>query len=59
VLGKDLEMNNETTVVAMQQISKNTSKTRDLLLQTVFSMWSVQSGYKEENWANQFSSQLS
>jgi hypothetical protein len=42
----------------MQQIGKHTSTT-DLLLETEFLTWSMQSGYKGEKWGNQFSSQLS
>jgi hypothetical protein len=32
----------------------NTPLQQQLLLETVFSTWSVQSGYEEENWGNQF-----
>jgi hypothetical protein len=45
LLDKYLEKNNETTAVAMQHASKI-----ELLLETVFSVHSVQSGYKEDNW---------
>jgi hypothetical protein len=50
LLGKDLETNNETTVVAMQQHGKHPSATMELLLQTVFSTRSMQRGYEEDNW---------
>jgi hypothetical protein len=42
----------------MQRISKHASTTKELLLETAFSIRSVQSGYKEENWGNHFSCQL-
>jgi hypothetical protein len=42
LLGKDLETNNETTTVAMQRYSKNSSKTIE-----VFSAWSVPRSYLE------------
>jgi hypothetical protein len=35
LLGKDLETNNETTTVAMQQRGKSASTTVDLLLEMV------------------------
>jgi hypothetical protein len=35
LLGKDLETNNETTAVAMQQRGKDTSTTIELLLEMV------------------------
>jgi hypothetical protein len=38
--------------VSKQQISKHASTTIELLLETLFSIWSVQSGYKEDNWGN-------
>jgi hypothetical protein len=41
--------------VSMQRICKHASTTTELLLGTVFSTRSVQSGYKEENWGSQFS----
>jgi hypothetical protein len=41
--------------VSKQRISKYAFITRELLLETVFSLRSVQSGYKEENWGSQFS----
>jgi hypothetical protein len=49
LLGKDLETNNETTAVAMQWHGKHASATIELLLETVFSTRSVQTGYKEGN----------
>jgi hypothetical protein len=49
LLGKDLETSSKTTVVAMQQHGKHTSTTIALLLETVFSAWYMQSGYKEDN----------
>jgi hypothetical protein len=53
LLGKDLETNNETTAVAIQRCGKSTSTAIELLLETVFSTWSVQRGYKEDNWSDQ------
>jgi hypothetical protein len=50
LLGKDLEINNETTAIAMQRHDNHTSTTRELLLETVFSAWSVPSSYLENNW---------
>jgi hypothetical protein len=47
--------------VSRQQIGKhipaamNMNTTTELLLETVFSTRSVQSGYKEDNWGNPFS----
>jgi hypothetical protein len=35
-----------------QQIGKQASTTTALLLETVFSIRSVQSGYKKDNWDN-------
>jgi hypothetical protein len=49
LLSKHLETNSKTVAIAMQQHGKHTSKTIELLLQTVFSARSVQSGYKEDN----------
>jgi hypothetical protein len=40
--------------VPRQRIGKRASTTIELLLETVYSTRSVQSGYKEENWGNQF-----
>jgi hypothetical protein len=54
LLGKDLETSNETTAIAMQQHSKHASIALELLLETVFSTWSVQRGYLEDNWGDQF-----
>jgi hypothetical protein len=42
-------------LVSKQRIGKHASTTIELLLETVVSIRSVQSGYKEENWSNQFS----
>jgi hypothetical protein len=42
-------------LVSKQQISKHASTSTELLLEMVFSIWSMQSGYKGENWGNQFS----
>jgi hypothetical protein len=47
LLGKDLETNNEATVV-MQRHDKHASTT-ELLLETVFSTRCVQRRYKEES----------
>jgi hypothetical protein len=50
--------------VSRQQVGKhipvptNTHTTTELLLETVFSTRSVQSGYKEDNWGNLVSCQL-
>jgi membrane-anchored protein YejM (alkaline phosphatase superfamily) len=52
LLGKRLEKNNETTAVAIQWCSKHASIAIELLLETVFSTWSVQRSYKEDSWAN-------
>jgi hypothetical protein len=41
--------------ISKQWISKHAFTTVDLSSETVFSIQSVQSGYKEENWGNQFS----
>jgi hypothetical protein len=38
--------------VSKQWISTQASTTMDLLLETVFSVQSVQSSYKEYNWGN-------
>jgi hypothetical protein len=43
---------NETTAVAMQRRSIHASTTIELILETVFSTWSVQRGYKEDKWGN-------
>jgi hypothetical protein len=43
--------------VSKQRIRKHVSTT-ELLLETVPSIRPVQSGYKEEIWGNQFSSEL-
>jgi hypothetical protein len=51
-------------LVSRQQISKhvptatNTNTTIESLLETVLSTWSVQNAYKEDNWGNLMSSQL-
>jgi hypothetical protein len=45
-----LEINNETTAVAMQRLAKHASATTELLLETVFCTRSVQKGYKKGNW---------
>jgi hypothetical protein len=50
--------------ISRQQISKHipaamkTHTTIELLLETVFSTQSVQSGYTEDNWVDPFSCQL-
>jgi hypothetical protein len=41
--------------VSKQRIGKHASATIDLLLEMMFTIWYVQSGYEEENWDNQFS----
>jgi hypothetical protein len=38
-----------------QQTGKHAPTTIELLLETVFSIQTTQSGYKEENWGNQLS----
>jgi hypothetical protein len=48
LLGKDLEKN-ETTAVAMHQHGKHVCTTKVLLLETVFSVWSVQRSYLKDN----------
>jgi hypothetical protein len=40
LLGKDLETNNDTTVVAMHRRCKDASTTIELLLETMFSVTS-------------------
>jgi hypothetical protein len=52
LLGKDFETNNDTTVIAMQRRGKHGSTTIKLLLETVFSTWCVQRGYKKDNWGD-------
>jgi hypothetical protein len=49
LLDKELETN-ETTALAMQRPGKRTSATVELLLETVFSAWSVRRGYLEDKW---------
>jgi hypothetical protein len=49
LLNKDLETNNETTTVAVQRRGKHASAAIDLLLETVFYMWSVPRSYLENN----------
>jgi hypothetical protein len=49
LLGKDLETNNETTAIGIKRRGKHPTTTIELLLETVFSVWSVQSGCKEDN----------
>jgi hypothetical protein len=52
----------ETTFVSRQWLGKHVPVAtdmhaiREVLLEKVFSTWSVQRGYKEGNWANQVSS---
>jgi hypothetical protein len=41
------------TPVAMQRHGKRASTTVELLLETVFSMWSVTRSYLEDHWATQ------
>jgi hypothetical protein len=41
--------------VSKQRFGKHASTTTELLLETVFSIRSMQNGYKEEKWGNQFS----
>jgi hypothetical protein len=50
LLGEDLEKNNEAIAVVTQRRGKHASTTIQLLLETVFSMWSVSRSYVEENW---------
>jgi hypothetical protein len=45
LLGKDLKTNNRTTAVALQQCGKHTSTRTELLLEMVFSMWSLPRSY--------------
>jgi hypothetical protein len=52
LLDKDLETNNETTAVVMQRRCKHASTTIELMLETVFSMWSVPRSYLEDNWGD-------
>jgi hypothetical protein len=52
----------ETTFVSRQRLCKHIPTAMDthakieVLLETVFSTWSVQRGYKDDNWGNQVSS---
>jgi hypothetical protein len=39
-------------LISVQQISKHASTAIDLLLETVFSIQSMQIGYKEDNWGS-------
>jgi hypothetical protein len=65
LLGKDLETNEyslrysvgeyKKTAVCKQRIGKYAPTTVSLLLEMVFSIRSVQSGYEEEIWGNQCS----
>jgi hypothetical protein len=54
----DVAMQQADKPISRQQIIKhfasatNTHKTMELLLERVFSTWSVQSGYKEGNWGD-------
>jgi hypothetical protein len=41
-------------LVSKRWIDKHASRTIELLLETVFSIRSVQIGYKEEKWGDQF-----
>jgi hypothetical protein len=52
LLGKDLETNNETTAVAMHWCHKHASTTIELLLETVFSTFSMPRSYLEDNWGD-------
>jgi hypothetical protein len=56
LLGKDLETKNEITAVAMQRRGKHAFTAIGLLLETVFSTWSVQRVYKEDNRGDSVSS---
>jgi hypothetical protein len=40
--------------VSKQRTGKHAATTIDLLLETVFSIRFMQSGYKEEDWGSQF-----
>jgi hypothetical protein len=52
---QDRKINNSVMQpVSRQQIGKHAPTTTEFLLETLFSTRSVQSGYKEENWGNQF-----
>jgi hypothetical protein len=57
-LGTDLETNNETTVVAIQQRRKHSSTVIELLLVTVFSVWSVLKICLQDNLGDPVSCQL-
>jgi hypothetical protein len=52
-------LNNKTTAVAMQRHSKHASTTIELLLEMVFCTQSMQRGYKEDNWGDPVSLELS
>jgi hypothetical protein len=45
-------------LVSNQRVGKHASTVMELLPETVFSIRSVQSVYKEDNWGNQFSWEL-
>jgi hypothetical protein len=55
LLGKNLKINNQKKVVAMQRRGKHASTIIELLLEMVLSTRSVQRGYKEENWGDPLS----
>jgi hypothetical protein len=56
--GKCLQTHTDTKAAAMQLHGKhvagatNTHSIIELMLETVFSTWSVQSGHKEDNWSD-------
>jgi hypothetical protein len=52
LLGKDLETSNETIALVMQRSGKYASTATELLLETVFSTWSVPMSYLEDNWGD-------
>jgi hypothetical protein len=57
-LGKNLEINNETTAVTMQRRGNHASTTIELLFETVFSAWSMPRRYLEDNWSDLVSNDL-
>jgi hypothetical protein len=58
LLGKYLEINSETTAVALQRRGKHPSTTIELLLETMLFVWSVPRTYLEENSGKPVSSWL-
>jgi hypothetical protein len=58
VARQNLETDNETTAVAMKRRCKHASTTIELLLEMMFSAWSIPRSYLENNWRGPFNCQL-